>query len=43
MQQEQAFLKALESVDTLRFEGHRLDLRRADGALAIALMQDEAK
>ncbi len=43
MQQEQAFLKALESVDTLRFEGSRLDLRRADGALAIALMQDQAK
>jgi heat shock protein HslJ len=43
MQQEQAFLKALESVDTLRFEGNRLDLRRADGALAIALMQDQAK
>ncbi len=43
MQQEQAFLRALESVDTLRFEGNRLDLRRADGALAIALMQDQAR
>lgn len=43
MRQEQAFLKALETVDTLRFEGNRLDLRRADGALAIALMQDQTK
>lgn len=43
MQQEQAFLKALETVSTLRFEGKRLDLRRADGALAIALLQDEAQ
>jgi len=43
MQQEQAFLKALESVDTLRFEGNRLDMRRADGALAISLMQDQSR
>jgi heat shock protein HslJ len=43
MRQEQAFLQALETVSTMRFEGNRLDLRRADGALAIALLQDEAK
>lgn len=43
MRQEQAFLEALETVSTMRFEGRRLDLRRADGALAIALMRDEEK
>jgi heat shock protein HslJ len=43
MQQEQAFLKALESASTLRFEGNQLELRRADGALAIALIRDEDK
>jgi heat shock protein HslJ len=43
MRQEQAFLAALETVATARFEGRRLDLRSADGALAIALLQDEEK
>jgi heat shock protein HslJ len=36
-EQEQAFLRALESVATLSFEGDRLDMRDADGALAIIL------
>jgi heat shock protein HslJ len=35
MEQEQQFLKALESVATLRMEGDRLELRTADGALAV--------
>jgi heat shock protein HslJ len=38
-EQEQAFLRALESVATLSFEGNRLDLRDADGALAIILVR----
>ncbi len=37
MQQEQAFLKALESVSMMNFEGDRLDLRTADDALAVGL------
>ena len=37
MEQEQQFLKALETVATARFEGDRLDLRTADDALAVAL------
>ncbi|MEJ6004602.1 META domain-containing protein [Paucibacter sp. AS339] len=36
-EQERAFLQALESVATLRIEGTRLELRRADGGLAIGL------
>ena len=35
--QEQEFLRALESVATLSFEGDRLVLRQADGAMAIVL------
>jgi len=37
MEQEQAFLKALETVATMRFEGNRLELRTASGALAATL------
>lgn len=37
MEQEQQFLAALSSVATLRQEGARLELRRADGALALIL------
>lgn len=37
MEQEQAFLKALETVSTARFEGDRLELRTRDGALAMTL------
>lgn len=36
-EQEQAFLRALESVATLGFEGDRLVLRQKDGAMAIIL------
>lgn len=38
MEQEQAFLKALETVTTARHEGDRLELRTADGALAVTLV-----
>ena len=34
MEQEHAFLKALESVATMRIEGDQLEMRSADGALA---------
>lgn len=37
MEQEQQFLKALETVATARHEGDRLELRTADGALAVTL------
>ena len=37
MEQEQQFLAALTSVASLRQEGQRLELRRADGALALIL------
>jgi heat shock protein HslJ len=37
MEQEQQFLKALETVATARFEGDRLELRTATGALAATL------
>lgn len=40
MHQEQAFLKALGTVSTMQFEGDRLDLRSADGALAVTLNRD---
>jgi heat shock protein HslJ len=37
MQQEQQFLKALETVATARQEADRVEMRTADGALAISL------
>jgi heat shock protein HslJ len=37
MAQEQQFLKALESVASARFEGDRLELRTASGAMAVQL------
>jgi heat shock protein HslJ len=37
MEQEQQFLKALETVATMRMEGDRFELRTADGALAVTL------
>lgn len=37
MEQEQAFLRALQTVAKTQFEGDRLDLRTADDALAVAL------
>jgi heat shock protein HslJ len=40
MEQEHAFLKALESVTTMRFEGNRLELRTATGALALGLTRE---
>lgn len=40
-EQERAFLQALESVATLQLEGSRLELRRADGALAVSLQRGE--
>jgi len=40
MEQEQQFLKALERVTTARQEGDRLELRAADGALAVSLVND---
>ena len=43
MEQEAAFLAALESVDTMRFEGDRLELRAADGALAVGLVREHAE
>jgi heat shock protein HslJ len=42
MEQEQQFLKALETVATARFEGDRLELRTADGALAATLKRATA-
>jgi heat shock protein HslJ len=43
MEQEQQFLKALESVATIRQEGDRAELRTADGALAVSLLKDAAQ
>ena len=43
MEQEQQFLKALESVATIRQEGERAELRTADGALAMSLLKDAAQ
>lgn len=40
MEQEQAFLKALESVATMRFEADRLELRTEAGALAVTLSRE---
>lgn len=37
MEQEQSFVKALESVATARFDGDRLELRTAAGAIALQL------
>ena len=39
MEQEQSFLKALESVATMRMEGDGLELRTRDGELAVALQR----
>ncbi|MFO1204398.1 MAG: META domain-containing protein [Burkholderiales bacterium] len=39
MEQEQQFLKALETVATARFEGDRLELRTAEDALAMTLVK----
>jgi len=43
MEQEQQFLKALETVATVSQEGNRLELRRADGALAVTLAREPAR
>jgi len=43
MEQEAAFLAALQSVDTMRFEADRLELRRADGALAVSLAREDGR
>jgi heat shock protein HslJ len=40
MEQEQAFLKALESTSTAQMEGNQLDLRTADRALALSLVRN---
>lgn len=37
MEQEQSFVRALETVATARFDGDRLELRTADGAIALQL------
>lgn len=43
MEQEQQFLKALETVATFRQEGERAELRTEDGALAVSLLKDAAQ
>lgn len=43
MEQEQQFLAALATVATARVEGDRLELRRADGALAVSATKDAGK
>jgi heat shock protein HslJ len=43
MEQEQQFLKALETVASARQEGDRLELRTADGALAVSLTKAAAR
>ena len=40
MEQEQQFLRALETVATARFEGDRLELRTAEGQLSMTLTKD---
>jgi heat shock protein HslJ len=40
MEQEQMLLAALETVATAQVEGDRLELRRADGALALSATRD---
>lgn len=42
MEQEQQFLKALETVATARFEGDRLELRTSGGQLAVTLSKATA-
>ncbi|MCJ7451227.1 MAG: META domain-containing protein [Steroidobacteraceae bacterium] len=39
MEQEQAYLKALATAKSVRFEGDRLELRTEDGALAASFMR----
>lgn len=41
MDQEAAFLRALELVTTLRFESNRIDFLRKDGSIAIILVRDD--
>jgi heat shock protein HslJ len=41
MEQERQFLEALQSVATIRIEGRRMELRRADGALALTLREGD--
>ena len=41
MEQEQQYLKALQSAATASFEGERLELRTADGALAATLTRQK--
>lgn len=43
MEQEQQFLKALETVATVRREGDGLELRTAEGALAVSLTRESAR
>jgi heat shock protein HslJ len=43
MEQEQAFLKALETVATARLEGDRLELRAAGGELAAILAKEAGR
>jgi heat shock protein HslJ len=43
MEQEQQFLKALETVATARQEADRLELRTAEGAIALTATRDPAK
>jgi heat shock protein HslJ len=43
MEQEQQFLKALETVATARFEGDRLELRTPEGALAATFTKDSGR
>lgn len=43
MDQEQQFLAALATVETATVEGDRLELRRADGALAVSATRDAGK
>lgn len=42
MEQEHAFFKALETAATARMEGNQLELRTADGALALSLERNPA-
>jgi heat shock protein HslJ len=43
MEQEQQFLKALETVATAQFEGDRLELRTTTGALAMTLTREGSR
>ena len=42
MEQERFFLKALETVATMRMEGDGLELRTKDGALAVGLLRSRS-